>query len=73
MTLVFEPTVYRAAAGVAISLFLLMAVIQIGVAAGTFPVNILWGGRYDHLTSGLACASVVAAMILCGFAFIIWK
>mmetsp|Transcript_11773 Transcript_11773/g.15528 ORF Transcript_11773/g.15528 Transcript_11773/m.15528 type:complete len:157 (+) Transcript_11773:21-491(+) len=56
---------------VAVSLYIFMIVIQIGVASTILPVNILWGGSQDVITVKMQIASLVAAALLAFMAFII--
>ena len=59
------------ASRIAVSLFCLMAVIQIGIAVGLLPVTIVWGGSQHARTWQNSVASVVAAVILLGMAGIV--
>mmetsp|Transcript_2387 Transcript_2387/g.3383 ORF Transcript_2387/g.3383 Transcript_2387/m.3383 type:complete len:144 (+) Transcript_2387:113-544(+) len=59
------------ASQVAITLFFLVALIQVGIAAGWVPVTIVWGGSQEVLTANLRIASLMAAGILLAMAYII--
>jgi len=59
------------AANAATVLFALTIVLQLLLAAGILPVSMSWGGRQTVLTPGLRLASVAAAVILGGFAYVI--
>ena len=54
-----------------VSLFGLEVVTQLGIAVGIFPVTIVWGGSQSELTLSLRLASIAAAGILLGFAWIV--
>lgn len=55
----------------AIILFLGMACFQLLVAVGQASVSVLWGGGHSELTMGLRLASVCAAVVLCGMAYVV--
>ena len=59
------------ASRIAIVLFLGMACFQLLVAVGLGSVSVLWGGGYSELTMGLRLASILAATILCGMAYVV--
>ena len=59
------------AANVTTSLFVVLVVVQILIGVGILPISIVWGGRQTELTPALRIASVVAAIILGGFIYII--
>lgn len=61
----------RAAAQVATGGFVLSAALQLALAAGLIPISMAWGGREAELTVGLRVASVVAALVLLGLAYVI--
>lgn len=71
MSMPQSASVVRASAKVATILFALVMLIQLLLAAGVLPVTMAWGGRQDVLTPGLRVASVVSAIILGLFAYII--
>jgi len=58
-------------ATIATILFGITIVIQLLLAAGVLPVTMAWGGRQEVLTPGLRIASIVSAVILTLFAYII--
>ena len=55
----------------AIVLFTAEAAMQLWIAAGIAPVSIVWGGGQNELTPFLRIASVFAATVLLGFAWVI--
>jgi hypothetical protein len=71
MTYLSKPNFVRNAANIASILFAIFAVVQLLVAAGIIPISILWGGRQPELTPSLRVTSVVAAIILGVFIYII--
>ena len=52
-------------------LFALVIVLQILLASGILPVSMAWGGRQSKLTPSLRVASLVAAVLLGAFIYII--
>jgi hypothetical protein len=71
MTYLSKPNFVRNAANIASILFAIFIVVQLLVAAGIIPISILWGGRQPELTPSLRVTSVVAAIILSAFIYII--
>lgn len=57
-------------ANMATILFALFIGVQLLVAADVIPISILWGGRQTELTPALRVASVVAAVILGVFIYV---
>ncbi|MEZ4644542.1 MAG: hypothetical protein R3E31_17715 [Chloroflexota bacterium] len=70
MTYFSKPKFVQLAANVATALFAVFLVVQILAAAGAFPVSMLWGGRQTELTVALRLTSVVAAVVLGVFIYI---
>lgn len=71
MTYLSKPDFVRNAANIASVLFFIFIVVQLLVAVGIIPISILWGGRQPELTPSLRVTSVVAAVILGAFIYII--
>ncbi len=71
MTYLSKPNFVRNAANIASLFFAIFIVVQLLAAAGIFPVSMLWGGRQTELTPSLRVSSVVAAVILGAFIYII--
>ncbi|MBP6470741.1 MAG: hypothetical protein KBE23_05320 [Chloroflexi bacterium] len=71
MTSLSNLTVSRAAAHIATFLFAVMIVVQLLLAAGILPISIAWGGRQTELTPALRVASVIAAVLLGAFLYVI--
>ena len=63
--------IVRISANIATILFGIVILIQLLLAAGVLPITMAWGGRHKVLTPGLRIASVIAAIILGLFAYII--
>ena len=61
------------AASIAVCLFGTMGAIQVGIAVGILPSDIVWGGANDELTIQASLASLAACAILCGMAYIIHR
>jgi hypothetical protein len=60
-----------ATANVATLLFAVVIVLQILLAAGILPVSMAWGGRQSKLTASLRISSIIAAVLLGSFIFVI--
>ena len=58
-------------ANVATLLFAVVIVLQILLAAGILPVSMAWGGRQSKLTASLRISSIIAAILLGTFIFVI--
>ena len=71
MTYLSKPNLVQFSANVATALFAIFIVVQILATAGIFPVSMLWGGRQTELTMTMRLTSVVAAVILGVFIYII--
>ena len=71
MTYLSKPNFVRNAANLASVLFFIFVIVQLLVAAGIIPISMLWGGRQPELTPSLRVTSVVAAVILGAFIYII--
>ena len=71
MTYLSKPNFVRNAANIASILFAIFVVVQLLVAAGIIPISMLWGGRQPELTPSVRVTSVVAAVILGVFIYII--
>lgn len=71
MTFLSNLTVGRAAAQIATFLFAVMIVVQMLLAAGILPISIAWGGRQTELTPALRVASIIAAVLLGAFLYVI--
>ncbi len=61
----------RVAGNMATVLFVLAIVLQLLLAAGVLPVSLAWGGKHEVLTLGLRVSSIVAAVVLGLFAYVI--
>ncbi len=71
MTFLSNLAVGRAAAQIATFLFAVMIVVQMLLAAGVLPISIAWGGRQTELTPALRVASMIAAVLLGAFLYVI--
>lgn len=71
MTYLSKPNFVQLAANIATALFAIFIGVQLLAAAGVFPVSMLWGGRQTELTMTMRLTSVVAAVILGAFIYII--
>ncbi len=59
------------AANIATLLFGIVMLMQLLLATGLLPITMAWGGRQARLTQGLRIASILSALILGLFAYII--
>ena len=66
-------TIERISAITALIIFVYFILVQLLVIIGAVPVSILWGGSHDELTWQLRLASLFGALILAGFAYVIYK
>jgi hypothetical protein len=60
-----------ATANIATLLFVLVIVLQILLAVGILPISMAWGGRQSKLTASLRISSIIAAILLGAFIFVI--
>ena len=58
-------------ANVATLLFAVVIVLQLLLAVGVLPVSMAWGGRQSKLTASLRISSIIAAILLGAFIFVI--
>lgn len=58
-------------ANVATILFAVVIVLQLLLAVGILPVSMAWGGRQSKLTASLRISSIIAAILLGAFIFVI--
>ncbi len=56
---------------IAVSLFGIVMVLQLLLAAGVLPVTMAWGGRQTELTLSLRLSSLISVILLCYFAYMI--
>ena len=71
MTFLSRTDFVHTTANIATVLFALFIGIQLLLASGILPVSIAWGGRQTELTPTLRVTSIVAAIILGIFIYII--
>jgi hypothetical protein len=58
-------------ANIATLLFAVVIVLQLLLAAGILPVSMVWGGRQSKLTPALRISSLIAAILLGVFIYVI--
>ncbi len=66
-----EFNIVKTAANISTVLFAFFIGAQLLLAAGILPVSIAWGGRQTELVPALRVASVVAALLLGVFIYVI--
>ena len=71
MVLLSNLTFIQTVAKFSTILFAVVIVLQIMLAVGILPVTIAWGGRQTQLTPALRIASLVAAVLLGAFIYVI--
>ena len=71
MSIISNTSVIRFSANIATISFAVVIIIQLLLAAGVIPVSMAWGGRQEVLTPNLRVTSIVSAVVLCLFAYII--
>ncbi len=57
---------------IATVLFLSIAIFQILVLLGVFPVSMTWGGQFETITPVLMISNIIAFFLLTFFACVIW-
>jgi hypothetical protein len=63
--------IVKISANVATVLLAFLIGVQLLLAVGVLPISIAWGGRQSELTPGLRIASVIAAILLGVFIYVI--
>lgn len=58
-------------ANIATLLFTVVIILQILLAVGILPISMAWGGRQSELTVSLRIASIIAAVLLGVFIYVI--
>ncbi len=58
-------------ANIATFLFGVVIILQLLLAAGILPITMAWGGRQPELTISLRIASIISAILLGVFAYVI--
>jgi hypothetical protein len=71
MSLLSNTQIIHKTANIATFLFVIVIVLQILLAAGILPVSIAWGGQQSQLTVSLRISSIIAAVLLGAFAYVI--
>jgi hypothetical protein len=71
MSLLSNTKLIHTAANIATFLFVVVIVLQILLAAGILPISMAWGGRQSQLTISLRIASIIAAVLLGAFIYVI--
>ena len=71
MTIHTNSAVTRTSGNIATILFIVVIIFQILIATGLLPITMAWGGQQAELTPGLRIASIVSAVLLGLFAYII--
>jgi hypothetical protein len=71
MSLLANTKFIHTSANIATILFAVVIVLQILLAIGILPVSMAWGGRQSQLTPSLRVASIVAAVLLGAFIYVI--
>jgi hypothetical protein len=61
----------RITGNIATVVFVVVVILQLLLALGILPVTMAWGGSQTVLTPSLRLASVIAALLLTGFAYVI--
>ena len=71
MSIISKSSVIRVSANISTILFAGVIIFQLLLAAGVIPVSMAWGGQQEVLTPNLRVASIVSAVVLGLFAYII--
>ena len=73
MTKLSKQSPMKIAGRIAVVLFGIVILLQLLLAAGILPISMAWGGREVEFTIGLRLASLGAAILLAGFAYVITR
>jgi hypothetical protein len=73
MSIFSRTSIVRIAANVATILFVLTIILQLLLATGILPISMAWGGRQSELTTPLRIASLIAALLLGFFIYVICR
>lgn len=71
MSILSNTRLIRTTANFATFLFVVVIVLQILLATGILPISMAWGGRQSQLTISLRIASIIAAVLLGAFIYVI--
>jgi hypothetical protein len=71
MSLLSNTKLIHTTANIATFLFVVVIILQILLAAGILPISMAWGGRQSVLTTSLRIASIIAAVLLGVFIYVI--
>jgi hypothetical protein len=71
MSLLSNTKLIHTTANIATFLFAVVIVLQILLAAGILPISMAWGGQQSQLTASLRIASIIAAVLLGAFIYVI--
>jgi hypothetical protein len=71
MPLLSNTKLIHTTANIATFMFVVVIVLQILLAAGILPISMAWGGRQSQLTASLRIASIIAAVLLGAFIYVI--
>jgi hypothetical protein len=71
MSLLSNTPFIHTTANIATFLFVVVIVLQIFLAAGILPISMAWGGRQSQLTDSFRIASIIAAVLLGAFIYVI--
>ena len=71
MSFLSNTQLIQTTANIATVLFAVVIILQLLLAAGILPISMAWGGRQSQLTASLRIASVIAAVLLAAFIYVI--
>jgi hypothetical protein len=71
MYLLSNTRLIRTTANIATVLFAIVIILQILLAFGILPISMAWGGRESQLTASLRISSLIAAVLLGVFIYVI--
>ena len=71
MSFLSNTQLIQTTANIATVLFAVVIVLQLLLAAGILPISMAWGGRQSQLTASLRIASIIAAVLLGAFIYVI--
>jgi hypothetical protein len=71
MSILSNTKLIHTTANITTFLFVVVIVLQLLLAAGILPISMAWGGRQSQLTTSLRVASIISAVLLGAFIYVI--
>jgi hypothetical protein len=71
MSILSNTKLIHTTANITTLLFVVVIVLQLLLAVGILPISMAWGGRQSQLTASLRVASIISAVLLGAFIYVI--